>query len=316
MRTTNSSSSSSGKTMIASIVVFLWMTAAAKASAEDNGISALGTEEGFAMYPRPAIVEESPSLLLFLLEQEQEQLLPTAKQQHDASSSSLFASSSLLRGGVESETESELELPPIPPIHPVHTGSVQYSSVMEADGTVTYRRDIHAPCNYGMLVFNVGPSKDDLPYHYDLYGDAYLFSDNGGLCILYPMYTGYQVSPYGPFWRPGYDPTTVKFGDLVEGPRHMHRISSRILSPPSGGATQHSHEINRNKAGDYVIMGIHDFYGINYYKQLKDYVNSWGPNGPSKSDENNEIKNKRESESWVVTDVSTTTTTTILSEMR
>jgi len=297
MRITTATSSSAKKMIASLLVVFLWMTAAAKTSAEDNDISALGTEEGFAIYSRPAIGEESPLLMLEMeQQQQQEQLLPTAEQQHDSSSFK------------------NLEFPPIPPIHPHHIGSVTYSSGMEADGTVTYRRDIHAPCNYGMLLFNVGPSQDDFPYHYDLYGDAYLFSDNGKLCILYPMYTGYQVSPYGPFWRPGYDPTTVKFGDLVPGNRHMHRISSRILSPPSGNATQHSEEINRKKAGDYVIMGKHDFYGINFYKQLKDYVNSWGPNGPPASDETNEIEN----ESWLVTDASTTTTATAatpLSEM-
>ena len=297
MRITTATSSSAKRMIASLLIVFLWMTAAEKTSAEDNDISALGMEEGFEINSRPAIGEESPLLILeqqqhqqleHQQEHQQEHLLPTTEQQHNA----------------------KLELPPIPPIHPVHTGSVQYSSVMEADGTVTYRRDIHAPCNYGMLVFNVGPSKDDLPYHYDLYGDAYLFSDNGGLCILYPTYTGYQVSPYGPFWKPGYDPATVKFRDLVTGVRHMHRISSRILSPPSGGATQHSEEISKLMAGDYIIMGKHNFYSINYYKQLKEYINSWGPNGPSASDDTNEIEVEVEVESWLVTDASTMTTAT------
>jgi len=207
---------------------------------------------------------------------------------HATSSSS---SSSSLRGGStglnpNDVDEKGLKLPPIPPFHPVHTGQVHYSSVMDVDGRVTYRRDIQAPCDYGMLIFNIGPSKDDLPYHYDVYGDAYLWSDNGGLCILYPTYFGYQVSNYGPFWRPGYDPTTVRFGDLVAGPGHMHRISSRIMRP-STGADEHSAKINRSKAGDFIIMGHHSFYGINFYKQLKDYVNGWGPNGPSESDSNN-----------------------------
>jgi len=196
-----------------------------------------------------------------------------------------------LRGGAidppnhRSAPEGGLELPPIPPFHPHHTGSIRYSSFMDTDGTVTYRRDIQAPCDYGMLVFNIGPSEDDLPYHYDVYADAYLWSDNGGLCILYPDYTGYQTSLSGPFWRPGYDPTTVRFGDLVANPTHMHRISSRILRPPRG-ASRHSDAINKNKAGDYIVMGKHNFYGINFYKQLKDYVNSWGPNGPSDGDAN------------------------------
>lgn len=198
--------------------------------------------------------------------------------------------SSSLRGGrvdlkQENIADEGLELPPIPPFHPVHTGQVHYSSVMDSGGTVTYRRDIEAPCDYGMLVFNIGPSKDDLPYHYDVYGDGYLWSDNGGLCIVYPTYTGFQLSSYGPFWRPGYDPTTVRFTNLVADPIHMHRISSRILRPPTG-ATEHSKVINKTKAGDYIIMGHHNFYGINFYKNLKNYVNGWGPNGPNDSDTN------------------------------
>jgi len=202
------------------------------------------------------------------------------------STSSDSAVSPSLRGGtVDPFNHGGLDLPPIPPFHPHHTGKIHYSSVMDTDGSVTYRREIQAPCDYGMLVFNIGPSMDNLPYHYDVYGDAYLWSDNGGLCILYPDYTGYQVSSNGPFWRPGYDPTTVKFRDLVPNPGHMHRISSRILRPPTG-ASKHSDTINRNKAGDYIIMGHHNFYGINFYKQLKDYVNSWGPNGPGASDTN------------------------------
>lgn len=204
---------------------------------------------------------------------------------------------SSLRGG-KSQFEPKLEFPPIPPIHPHHTGSVQYSSMMNVDGTVTYRRDINAPCDYGMLVFNVGPSKDDLPYDYDVYGEAYLWSDNGKLCILYPTYTGFQVSTQGPFWTPGFDPTTIRFADLVADVSHMHRISSRMLSP--SGATEHAHDINKSRAGDYIIMAHHNFYGINYYKQLKDFVNSWGPDGHP-----NEYSNDNDN-GWVVSDFDAT----------
>jgi len=194
-----------------------------------------------------------------------------------------YASSSSLRGSTDPKAL-PIDLPPIPPIHPVHTGSVVYSSVMDGAGTVTYRRDIHAPCDYGMLLFNIGPSRDELPYHYDIYGDAYLYSNNGGLCILYPEYIGYQMSQDGPFWRPGYDPTQVRFNNLVPANRYMHRISSRILAPPNA-AKQHGQVINRAKAGDYIIMGKHDFYGIEFFKSLKNYVNGWGPDGPSHHEE-------------------------------
>lgn len=222
--------------------------------------------------------------------------------------SSSSSSSSLLRGGSTGPEASErknkngngLEFPPIPPIHPVHTGQVHYSSSMDADGTILYRRDIEAPCDYGMLLFNIGPSNDNLPYLYDVYADAYLWSDNGSLCILYPTYTGYQVSDHGPFWRRGYDPTTIRFGDLVGGPRHMHRISSRILRPEE--ASRHSEQINKTKAGDYIIMGHYNFYGIDFYKALKEYVNDWGPNGPSESDDNEF--------GWMLSDATTESTET------
>lgn len=180
---------------------------------------------------------------------------------------------------------------------------------MEADGTVIYRRDIEAPCDYGMLVFNIGPSSDDLPYPFDLYADAYLWSDNGGLCILYPTYRGYQESQYGPFWRPGYDPTMVKFGDLENRFTHMHRISSRMLVPQSG-APQHSQEINRDKAGDFVIIAKGNFYSIDYYKRLQAFVHSWGPDGwtPGGGD------GESDPDGWVVLDHTVTATSTLVSE--
>lgn len=174
----------------------------------------------------------------------------------------------MLRGG-------GLNFPPIPPIHPRHTGSVHYSSIMNSDGTTTYRRDINAPCDHGMLLFNIGPARDDMPYRYELYGDAYLWSDNGGLCLLYPSYTGYQLSEHGPFWKLGYDPMTVNFGDLGPHFERMHRISSRIIVPADGSARKNSHAIDPHKAGDYIIMAHHDFYDTQYYKELKQFVNGW-----------------------------------------
>jgi hypothetical protein len=261
-------------------------TVAATATSSEGSVAA--PDERFV---RLATREEESPLLEFLRE--------PLEEENNASS---------LRGGIVSGDNTDIDrhrtndnrigtqLPPIPPLHPKHTGTVQYSSVMDAAGTVTYRRDIHAPCDNGMLVFNVGPSMDDLPYHYDLYGDAYLWSDNGGLCILYPTYDGYQLSNYGPFWRPGYDPTTVRFDNLIADPKHMHRISSRILKPAKG-ANNHAQQINRNRAGDYIIMGKHNFYGIRFYQKLKEYVNGWGPEGPDGGETG------VAGDDWVVTDV-------------
>jgi len=288
---------------IFSALLFLWMSppllsasetvaATATATASSSEGSVAGPETRFV---RLATSEEESPLLEFLRE-------PHEGEEKHASS---------LRGGIVSGDNTDIDndidshrtnnnrigtqLPPIPPLHPKHTGTVQYSSVMDAHGTVTYRRDFHAPCDNGMLVFNVGPSMDDLPYHYDLYGDAYLWSDNGGLCILYPTYDGYQLSNYGPFWRPGFDPTTVRFDNLIADPNYMHRISSRILEPAKG-ANNHSQQINRNRAGDYIIMGKHNFYGIRFYQKLKEYVNGWGPDGP----DGGEIDVT--GDEWVVTD--------------
>jgi len=264
-------------TAITSLAIFLFaITAKTSASEEDNAVSTVDTEEGFSALQFGE--GDFPLLELLPIEIEKD-----AQPANDAVSSSLRGNS-----------KDSLNLPPIPPIHPIHDGAVVYSSMMEADGTITYRRDIHAPCDNGMLLFNVGPSKDELPYHYDLYGDAYLWSDNGGLCILYPTYTGYQTSTYGPFWRPGMDPTTVKFTNLIAQFKAMHRISSRVLAPKDG-APDHSKEINRNRAGDYIIMAKHDFYTIDYYKGLKAFVNSWGPNGWKPEDSDN-------ADGWVVLD--------------
>lgn len=227
------------------------------------------TEEDLVLFSRASLSSQSSSVsvsassltLLVNNEEEKEEL-----------------SSTMLRGGGVSgvsNSDDMVKFPPIPPIHPHHTGSVHYSSVMNADGTTTYRRDINAPCDHGMLLFNVGPALDNLPYQYDLYGDAYLWSDNGGLCLFYPTYTGYQTSTAGPFWKLGYDPTTVNFEGLDPDFRHMHRISSRIDVPEGGTAHNNSKAIDKQRAGDYIIMAHHNFYNIEYYKQLKHFVNSW-----------------------------------------
>jgi len=161
-------------------------------------------------------------------------------------------------------------LSPIPPFHPHHSGSVQYSSVMN-NGQISYRRDVDAPCDDGMLIFTVGVAAKELPYEYDLYNEAYLYSDNAGLCVFYPTYVGYQISPT-PLWTVGVDPTTVIFTNLSLDPSSMHRVSSRQLHNIQNPTTE---GIDPDKLGDYVIMAKHDFYSIDYYKQLKAYINSW-----------------------------------------
>jgi hypothetical protein len=155
---------------------------------------------------------------------------------------------------------------PIPPIHPHHGGVVTYSSHMSADGSVEYRRDIKAPCDHGMLVFSVGLAKDDMPYTYEVYNDAYLYSSNNGLCILYPTFSGYQVSR-NPFWNPT-DPMRIDIKPLALNV--MHWISSRVVDP------HHSKKkYDRKVTGDYIIMAKHDFYNPHFYQEVKATINGW-----------------------------------------
>lgn len=155
---------------------------------------------------------------------------------------------------------------PIPPIHPHHGGVVTYSSHMSSDGSVEYRRDIKAPCDHGMLVFSVGLAKDSMPYTYEIYNDAYLYSSNNGLCILNPWFTGYQVSK-NPFWNPT-DPMRIDIKPL--NLNVMHWISSRVVDP------YHSKKkYDRKLTGDYVVMAKHDFYNAHYYQELKATINGW-----------------------------------------
>lgn len=155
---------------------------------------------------------------------------------------------------------------PIPPIHPHHTAWVTYSSRMGPNANVEYRRDINAPCEYGMLIFSVGPAKDDLPYTYELYNDAYLYSDNNGLCLFYPSYTGYQTSNV-PLWSPS-DPLQVVLKQL--NTNTMHWISSRVWNPHNS-----KKKWDRTKVGDYAIIAKHDFYDPHFYEGLKAAINAW-----------------------------------------
>jgi len=56
----------------------------------------------------------------------------------------------------------------IKPIHPHHSGRVVYLTEKNANGII-YKRVFSVPCNYGMLVFNVGPAKSYEPFSYDVY---------------------------------------------------------------------------------------------------------------------------------------------------
>lgn len=112
-------------------------------------------------------------------------------------------------------------------------------------------------------MFSIGPAAEYLPYAYDIFNDEYAFSDNSGLCVLYPSYTGTQTSDE-PMWMPT-DPTEQTIEPLGDS---EHKISSRIVVPDNANP-------NRRRAGDFLIIRKGNFYNPNYYKQLKEYINGW-----------------------------------------
>ena len=127
-----------------------------------------------------------------------------------------------------------------------------------------------APCGYGMLVFNVGPAAVYEPYTYELYDDAYAYSNNEGLCVLYPSYNGVQEST-SPLWSFNDEmEMTVPLGDTPT------QISTRIVIPPN---TKHINTTDPNKyhGGDYLIIRDGNFYNPTYYKNLKELINHWPP---------------------------------------
>jgi len=102
------------------------------------------------------------------------------------------------------------------------------------------------------------------PYAYDIYEDAFAYSDNNGLCFLYPSYKGTQTSDTI-MWTPD-DPTeqNVELGDKE------NKISSRVVIPPDS-------KNNTRRGGDFLIIRKGKFYNPGYYKRLKEYVNEFPP---------------------------------------
>ncbi|KAL3937747.1 MAG: hypothetical protein SGBAC_007208 [Bacillariaceae sp.] len=184
----------------------------------------------------------------------------------NASSMTTATTASTTTTTTTTTTGKQVQGPIPPPFHPHHSASVTYSSQMGPDGHVEYRRDINAPCEFGMLLFSVGPAKDDLPYTYELYNDAYLYSDNNGLCMFYPSYNGYQTSSV-PLQSPS-DPLQVILKPLDKS--IMHWISSRVFDPHRSNK-----KWDRTKVGDYAIIAKHNFYNPGYYKGLKAEINAW-----------------------------------------
>ena len=158
----------------------------------------------------------------------------------------------------------------IKPIHPHHNGRVVYLTEETAAGIV-YKRVFTVPCHYGMLVFNVGPAANYEPFSYDVYEDAYAYSDNNGLCVLYPSYTGIQTSA-APLWNPtDLTDQTVGLGDTPT------KISTRVVKMPG------SKDMDPKRGGDFVVMREGNFYNPAYYKHLQNEIHRW-PGGMTREE--------------------------------
>jgi hypothetical protein len=156
----------------------------------------------------------------------------------------------------------------IKPIKPHHHGDVIFLTE-KVDGTdhYKYKREFTVPCGYGILVFNIGPALENQPYSYDIYQDNYAYSDNSGLCVIYPSYKGEQEADF-PLWEPS-DPTqmTIALGDTPT------KISTRVVAPNYSKPFDAS-----KKGGDFCIMRSGNFYNPDYYKHLKHEINTWPQN--------------------------------------
>jgi hypothetical protein len=154
-------------------------------------------------------------------------------------------------------------IPSFPPLKNVHHGSVVFLAGFTNRTTIEYRRVFKVPCDHGILVFNIGPAASAEPFDYDVYDDAYAFSNQKGLCPLFPTYTATQRSA-NIMWAPT-DPTEVRIDHLGDQPS---KISTRILRPPQ------TKQIDAERGGDFCIMRKGNFYDAGYYKALQRYVNS------------------------------------------
>jgi hypothetical protein len=161
---------------------------------------------------------------------------------------------------------------PPKPFKPVHKGKVVFLTEKDsATGTITYKRIFTVPCANGILVFNVGPAAEYEPFDYDIYDDAYAYSDQKGLCPLFPTYTATQESDEI-MWEPS-DPTEVTVDRLGDEP---FKISTRVVTQPG---TKKLHDPSK-RGGDFVVMRKGNFYDAGYYQGLKKYINSWKASEP------------------------------------
>ena len=125
---------------------------------------------------------------------------------------------------------------------------VYYGTTQDDHHRMMYKRDYVLPCNYGLLVLNVGPAPTDQHYDFDIYDDAYLWSNNNNMCVLYPHWKAYQQG-YQPMWNPT-DPTYYSYNHVNK--HEMHKISTLIHHRDG---TKDIDAGIKAKGGDYVIFG-------------------------------------------------------------
>lgn len=187
----------------------------------------------------------------------------SASPQTDMELGAQGSSSFLLASGSFLSSKGMIPRLNIKPIKPMHHGKVDYLITMNSNHQIEYKRTFQAPCAYGMLVFNIGPAQDNLPFAYDVYEDAYAYSNNQGLCFFYPSWKGIQTSSQM-MWMPG-DPTELRvpLGDKE------NKISSRVITPNHAKSS-----FVPKRGGDFLIIRKGNFYNPQYYKELKAYVNN------------------------------------------
>lgn len=167
----------------------------------------------------------------------------------------------LIEGPIVDTSGSSLQKK-IKPFKPLHHARFVYYTSSDETGKLSYRREFTAPCNYGILVFNIGPAAEQEPYSYEVYQDAYVFSDNKGLCFIYPSYKGVQTGDF-PFWKMT-DATEGNVG-LGDDP---NRISTRVVIEPK------TKEMDATQGGDYLIVRQGNFFSPGYNSAIRRFVHS------------------------------------------
>ena len=160
------------------------------------------------------------------------------------------------------------------------TGDVYYSTFRDHHKhRRVYKREFTIPCNYGVLVFNIGPASKDQSFDFELYDTAYLWSNNYYMCWVYPYYSAFQMRTHQPFWKDGIDPKHQTYRNVNSD--KLNHISTHININHNN--TKPMDKFYAKKGGDYMIMGKGKFWDPHYWDDLRTKIHSW------KKEENDDI---------------------------